>query len=113
MAGAFPSQPARSSAKAPRRAARLATARIEQSSLKYKLLFRHSQWPSSRDLSSQRGVSQPSNLQHATQKVPRLTGDDVDVPAQSSNRLKSLESPGRVPRQPVLKSDTGDSVDCW
>ncbi|XP_049511947.1 uncharacterized protein LOC119463412 isoform X10 [Dermacentor silvarum] len=121
----------RSSAKVPRRAARLATARIEQSSLKYKLLIRQSQWPSSGDLSSQRGV-QPSNLQHATQKVPRPTGDsstqkvpkavgshlensddDVDVPAQSSKKPKSQESPDRVLQQPVLKSDTeySDDVD--
>ncbi|XP_049511671.1 uncharacterized protein LOC119464985 isoform X4 [Dermacentor silvarum] len=98
-------------AKAPRRAAQLATARIEQSSLKYKLLLRHSQWPSSGDLSSQRVVSQPSNLQHVMQKVPRLAGDDADVPAQSSKRLKSQESPDRVPRQPVLKSDTEDCDD--
>ncbi|KAH7933953.1 hypothetical protein HPB49_019432 [Dermacentor silvarum] len=118
-------------AKVPRRAARLATARIEQSSLKYKLLIRQSQWPSSGDLSSQRGV-QPSNLQHATQKVPRPTGDsstqkvpkavgshlensddDVDVPAQSSKKPKSQESPDRVLQQPVLKSDTeySDDVD--
>ncbi|XP_054934059.1 uncharacterized protein [Dermacentor andersoni] len=119
----------RSTVKVPRRAVQLATSTSKQSSLKYKLLFRRSQQPRS-DLSSQRGVSQPSNLQHATQKVPRPTGDtstrrvpktsgshlknsgdDIDVPAQSGKKPKSQESPDRVPRQPMLKSDTEDSDD--
>ncbi|XP_075530725.1 uncharacterized protein LOC142563908 isoform X2 [Dermacentor variabilis] len=116
--------------KVPRRAVQLATSTSKQSSLKYKLLFKRSQKLSSKDLSSQRGVSQPSNLQHATQKVPRPTsdtstqrvpktsgshlknsGDDIDIPAQTGKKPKSQESPDRVPRQPMLKSDTEDSDD--
>ncbi|XP_065307571.2 streptococcal hemagglutinin-like isoform X2 [Dermacentor albipictus] len=120
----------RSTVKVPKRAVQLATSTSKQSSLKYKLLFKRSQQPSSEDLSSQRGVSQPSNLQHATHKVPRPTGDtstrrgpktigshlknpgdNIDVPAQSGKKPKSQESPDRVPRQPMLKSDTEDSDD--